>query len=112
MTAEETSQAPLVLPPKPGMSLLMKLGIALLAVAVLVVGAWAYGRSSTAPARAAIAWACASPGCAGGWAWGSDAPSIPDTAAISRAIRTTMEARFTLVPSPRATSASRAPRAA
>jgi hypothetical protein len=34
------------------MSLLAKLGITLLAVAVLVVGAWAYGRSSAAPARA------------------------------------------------------------
>ena len=51
-SADDTT--PIVREPevRKGMSGLAKAGIALLVLAVLMVGAWAYGRSSTAPARA------------------------------------------------------------
>ena len=51
-SADDTT--PIVREPevRKGMSGLAKAGIALLVLAVLMVGAWAYGRSSMAPARA------------------------------------------------------------
>lgn len=45
-----TPAAP-VTPVRTGLSPLAKAGIALLVLAVLIVGAWAYGRSGTAPLR-------------------------------------------------------------
>jgi hypothetical protein len=52
MSADETTKRLAVEEPPRGMSMLAKAGIALLVLAVLLVGAWAYGRSSMAPARA------------------------------------------------------------
>jgi hypothetical protein len=53
MSADDTTKRLAVEePPRPGMSTAAKAGIALLVLAVLIVGAWAYGRSSMAPARA------------------------------------------------------------
>ena len=53
MSADDTTKRLAVEePPRSGLSMLAKAGIALLVLAVLLVGAWAYGRSSMAPARA------------------------------------------------------------
>jgi hypothetical protein len=43
---------PTAAPPRAGLSALAKVGIATAIVVVLVLGAWLYGRSTTAPARA------------------------------------------------------------
>src|SRR3569832_1880427 len=51
MSADDTTKRLAVEEPPRGMSALAKAGIALLVLAVLIVGAWAYGRSRMAPAR-------------------------------------------------------------
>ncbi len=55
MSADDltTTTTPVSAPPPPKMSALAKAGIATAVVVLLVVGAWLYGRSSTAPDRAA-----------------------------------------------------------
>jgi folate-binding Fe-S cluster repair protein YgfZ len=57
MSADDPTLVPSTIPvaaaPRAGMSALAKAGIATAVVIVLVVGAWLYGRSSTAPDRAA-----------------------------------------------------------
>jgi hypothetical protein len=50
MNGDETK--PIPIEPRPGMSMLAKAGIGVLVLAVLLVGAWAFGRSSVAPVRA------------------------------------------------------------
>lgn len=53
MSDEAQTVVPVPAPAPPAkMSALAKLGIAAAVMALLVLGAWAYGRSSTAPARA------------------------------------------------------------
>ncbi len=51
-TDDLSTTAPVPAPPAP-MPMLAKLGIGLAVVAMLVLGAWFYGRTSTAPDRAA-----------------------------------------------------------
>jgi hypothetical protein len=52
MSVDDLTTTPVSAPPPAKMSALAKAGIATAVVVLLVVGAWLYGRSSTAPDRA------------------------------------------------------------